>query len=216
VPCLYVVNGVMSASARTTAGGGIALQFPYREALVDDLKQEIPPRFRHWDRDAKCWLILGAYAPAAVDLLLSHYPHAEIPPSYGRQSPAMVIEVAPPLPVLEPHPHDQPPLDPLVAIISCPRCGERHERPVRVVAQAAETVAKNESITPELTAICPSCRSLIVLAFWPAAAAATVALRPLMTSPRRWPRASVATAPSRRTTSWMPPVVTASAPPGWR
>jgi hypothetical protein len=47
-------DGMMVASARATPfGGEVELRFPYRPALVDDLKQEIPARFRRWDADEK-------------------------------------------------------------------------------------------------------------------------------------------------------------------
>jgi Zn ribbon nucleic-acid-binding protein len=167
----------MVASATTTAGGGVALQFPYREALVDELKEQIPPRFRRWDRDAKCWLVLGAYAPAAVHLLLEHFPRAAVPDDAPRRLPSSPARTekpfpVPPLVVEASTAPDDPARDRLVASVRCPTCHERHDQPVRVVAETSLTVATRETITPELVSVCPACNTLAVVAFHPAAAQA--------------------------------------------
>jgi hypothetical protein len=172
-------NG-MSARATTTAGGGVALQFPYREALVDELKEQIPARFRAWDPADKTWRIMGSYAPVAVALLLTHFPRAEVPADQPRRivsTPARTetpLTIVPPLP-----PHvpvstepDDPDRDTLTISVRCPKCHERHDQPVRVVAEASLTVAKRGTIPPELVAVCPQCSTLAVVAFFPAVAAA--------------------------------------------
>ena len=45
-------------------------------------------------------------------------------------------------------------------------------KPIRVVVQSSATVAKRESITPELVSICPACSCLMIVAFFPAVAVA--------------------------------------------
>jgi hypothetical protein len=159
------------ASARMTAFGELEIRAAYSDRtqlLVDDLKESIPARFRRWDPHEKVWRILGVYADTALDLLTAHYPHAALPGdrvtvlqkrNAARQVPA------PPLPVPEIAPiagDDQPERDRLVASVRCPRCGERHDQPVRVVTPAAATVARRESITPELVHVCPNprCKTL--------------------------------------------------------
>ena len=165
------------ASATRTAGGGVALQFPYREDLVDDLKEQIPARFRHYDRDAKCWLILGAYAPTAVALLLEHFPRADVPGDAPRRmtlrvpsTPARTEPPATPGPALivVPPPADDPP--PLIATIVCPRCQTRLAQPIRVRAQSAEVVAKREQPPAEFVLVCPGCQRVLVVGVAPALA----------------------------------------------
>jgi hypothetical protein len=165
-----------TARARETAfGGEVELRFPYREALVDDLKREIPGRFRRWDADEKRWLILGAYAPAAVDLLLEYFPNAQVPGDQPRRLPSTPARTAkPPTPVplppipfpVAPDPNDQP--APLVASVRCPRCHTRYEQAIRVVAESSRTVAKQERPPAEFLTVCPRCNELVVVGFVPA------------------------------------------------
>jgi hypothetical protein len=139
-----------AASARMTAFGEVELVFPYREALVDDLKQEIPARFRRWDPDDKVWRVMGAYAPAAIDLLLEHFPRAEVPGAAPwrireriRSSPARTEPPSPlPLPPIAVAPSpapEEPERDRLVASVRCPKCHQRHDQPIRVVVQTSAT-----------------------------------------------------------------------------
>ena len=167
------------ASAQKTAFGDYELTFPFCQALVDDLKTEIPARYRKWDPDDRVWRILGAYAPAAIDLLLEYFPNAEIPGDHVRPGRLMARTerpaVAVPLPSLgaaintEP---DRPELDHLTASVRCPKCRQRYDQPIRAIAEASLTVAKRETITPELISVCPSCNTLAVVAFFPAVAGA--------------------------------------------
>jgi hypothetical protein len=168
----------MIASASRTAFGEIELRFPYRPALVDDLKSEIPRRFRRWDAEEKVWRVMGAYAPAAVNLLLLHFPRAEVPDDQPRRivsTPARTEAPPAPLPPLAvpaaPAP-DDPDRDTLTISVRCPTCRRRHDQPVRVVAEASRTVARRGTIPPELVAVCPQCSTLAVVAFFPAVAAA--------------------------------------------
>lgn len=163
------------ASARETAFGEVELLCPFREGLVEALK-EIPGRFRSWDPDEKVWRVREPHAQVAVDLLVEHFPGATVPAAYRRIAPVIVKEPPPaPLPPIVPLRRTRsahPELDHLVASVQCPRCPERYEQPIRVVAETSLTVAKRERITPELIAICPHCSCLAVVAFWPAAAGA--------------------------------------------
>jgi hypothetical protein len=46
----------MTASARTIAFGELEIRIPYSEQtrlLVDDLKEQIPARFRRWDGEER-------------------------------------------------------------------------------------------------------------------------------------------------------------------
>jgi hypothetical protein len=171
----------MRASATKTTGGGVALQFPYSEALIAALKDQIPPIGRRYDRDAKCWLILGAYAPTAVNLLLEPFPAAQVPddapqrlsstPARTEKPPVATEPVPLPPIVVEPPPVDElPPLDPLLAIVPCPnpKCRKQYEQSVCVAAETSRTVAKAERPPAEFVGICPSCGTLIVIGFAPA------------------------------------------------
>jgi len=173
------------ASATMTAFGEVEIRTPYSDRtmlLVDDLKQEIPARFRRWDAEDKVWRVLGAYAPTAIDLLLEHFPSAEVPDDQPRRRPIVVARTErpvdaprPPLPPLiveTPAANDQTPLDPVLAIVPCPKCHQRYQQPIRVTAETSMTIAKRDRFTPEFVAVCPSCHTLAVVAFWPAAAPA--------------------------------------------
>jgi hypothetical protein len=169
------------ASATRTAFGEVALTVPYAggEDLREALKTEIPSYYRRWDKDEKRWLILGAFGEQAISLLLEHYPGAEVPDDRPRRRPSTPArterppEPALPLPpiLIEPRPADeQPELDHLVASVRCPRCHKRHDQPVRVMAESSLTVAKSERPPAEFIAICPSCNSLVAVAFYPTVA----------------------------------------------
>ena len=165
-------------STRETAfGGEIELWIPFAggEELREALKDAIPKRFRTWDPDNKVWRVMGAYAPTAIDLLLEHFPAAEVPDDAPRRLPSTPARTEkPPAPLPLPpldvatSANDQTSLDPLLAIVPCPTCGHRHEQPLRVVAETSLTVTKRESITPELVAVCPGCHTLAVVSFFPA------------------------------------------------
>jgi hypothetical protein len=171
------------ATATMTAFGEVELTFPFDADLVDDLKSEIPARFRAWDKDEKVWRVIGAYAPTAIDLLLEYFPSAEVPDDRPRRMSSSLARTErlpvpprsplPPLIVETRSPDHQRPLDPLLAIIACPRCQARYTQPIRVVAASSMTVAKRETMAPELVAVCPNCTSLAVVAFYPAAAPAS-------------------------------------------
>jgi hypothetical protein len=166
----------VTASATMTTSGEIELAFPYSPELVEALKQTIPFRNRKWDPAGKTWRVLGAYGPAAIDLLLAHFPTAEIPgdriprasASVAREDPTRVP--LPPLPPLIAEVStevDQPELDHLVASVRCPRCHTRHEQPIRIVAETSRRVAKREKTPPEMVSVCPTCNTLAVVAFLP-------------------------------------------------
>src|SRR5687767_1093092 len=115
----------------------------------------------------------------AIDLLLKHFPAAEVPGNRVRRAPSSPVGIdrppapLPPLPPLiaEASPEaDQPERDHLVASIRCPGCHVRHEQPIRVLAQTSAKVAKQEMVTPELIVVCPTCNTLAVVSFSPAAA----------------------------------------------
>jgi hypothetical protein len=166
------------ASATLTAFGEVELRIPYTaEDLRETLKAEIPKRHRTWDPDAKIWRVTGAYREQAITLLLEYFPRAEVPGDQPRRVPASSARTArpaplPPLPPLtvELDADDQPEPGPLVASIRCPRCGKRHEQPVRVVTESDRTVAKQERPPAEFVATCPACSCVVIVSFWPAAA----------------------------------------------
>jgi len=168
------------ASARETAfGGEIELRFPFCQELVDALKSEIPGRSRKWDKADRVWRVQGVHAPAAIDLLLEHFPGAEVPHDAPRRKPSTPARTEkptprPPLPplIVEPPANDQPPLAPLVAIIPCPTCHKRYEQPIRVVAETSLAIARAEKTAPELLAVCPHCATLAIVSLWPAPASA--------------------------------------------
>jgi hypothetical protein len=164
----------MRASARATAfGGEIELRFPFCQELVDALK-ELPVRSRKWDKADRVWRVQGVHAPTAIDLLLAHFPSAQVPGDAPRRRPSTPARTEtpaprPPRPPASPRSAaDQAPLAPLLAVIACPRCHVRREQPIQVVAQSAEVVAKRETITPEFIAVCGNCTDLLVIGFVPA------------------------------------------------
>ncbi len=69
--------------ATRTAFGEAVLTWPYCPAMLDDLKATIPYRFRNWDPARKVWTIDPAYADLAIEILLHHFPTAEMPRRSG-------------------------------------------------------------------------------------------------------------------------------------
>ena len=174
------------ASATETAfSGEIEIRCPFSAAFVDALKEAIPARHRRWDPDDVVWCITGPHVGSAVDLLLAHFPAANVPDAYASRVPATVTSR--PIPPVPPVPREQMPpaktgatLAPreadaslVVAHISCPRCHAPFEQLLRVTA-ASSTHAVQRPITPELLAICPSCQTLAVVSVVPAAVAEAV------------------------------------------
>ena len=176
-----VATNAHRASARKTAfGGEIELRFPFCQDLIDALK-ELPSRSRKWDMHDGVWRVQGVHAPAAIALLLEHFPNAEVPSDQVRPG-RLVARTErlptprpplPPLIVATRAPDDQPALDPLLAVVACPTCHTRYTQPVRVIAETSLTVAKRETMAPELVAVCPSCTTVAVVAFYPTAAPVT-------------------------------------------
>jgi hypothetical protein len=72
---------------RLTAFGEVVLRFPFSEALVDDLKDGIPYRFRTYEPRSKEWTVESTYADLAVRLLLRHFPAAEVPARWRYRAP---------------------------------------------------------------------------------------------------------------------------------
>lgn len=165
------------ASARATPFGDLELRFPFCQDLVDDLKSEIPAPQRRWDREEGRWLVSERFTPEAVALLLSYFPRAEVPPEFA---PARRV-VTPPAPppsadldaalakLIPPPAPDAGDLAPIIAVIPCPKCGQRREQPVRVVAESSVMVARSERPAAEMVSVCPSCKFLAVVSFHPAA-----------------------------------------------
>jgi hypothetical protein len=164
------------AIARQVAaiGGELELRFPFDQDLVDELKLAVPARHRHWDKEAKVWRVAGAYAQAAIDILIEHHPTAEVPATYARSKPTVIRrprrEPALPVPYLE-HPAAAP--CQLTATVTCPKCHHPYQQQIGVTAETSAKAAKH-TITPELVSVCPSCNTLAVVAFHPLTAAASV------------------------------------------
>lgn len=70
-----------------TAFGEVVLRFPFLDALVTDIKDAVPFRFRAYDSQTKQWTIDAAYADVAIRLLLRHFPNASVPPRWRFRSP---------------------------------------------------------------------------------------------------------------------------------
>lgn len=68
-----------TAHCRLTAFGEAVLSFPFSAELVDALKTSIPSRFRSYDPRHKSWMIGPEYVDLAVEILLEHFPDAEVP-----------------------------------------------------------------------------------------------------------------------------------------
>src|SRR5829696_5213874 len=143
------------ASARETGeGGAVELRFPFDRDLVDALKTEAPAFCRRWDANEKVSRVMSAYAETALDLLTAHFPNAELPEDrVSVRQPRKAARQRTPQSVPEIVPiagDDATERDALVASIHCPHCGTRRDRPMRVVTQAAATIACRETITPEV------------------------------------------------------------------
>lgn len=62
----------------TRVGSKVTIEAPYIRLLIDDLKK-IPPRYRSWDPDRKIWTVWDPYTTAAIDIVKSYIPNAELP-----------------------------------------------------------------------------------------------------------------------------------------
>jgi hypothetical protein len=62
-----------------TAFGEGRANWPYCPRMLEDLKAAIPFRYRDWDPTHKVWTIDPAYVHVAIDVLLRHFPDAEVP-----------------------------------------------------------------------------------------------------------------------------------------
>jgi hypothetical protein len=191
------------ASATLTPFGEVELTFPFNRELVDDLKTEIPKQHRSFDGETKAWRVMGMYRETAINLLLEHFPRAEVPNDQPRRRPALAARTEkppatqrPPLPPLDVAPTaepDDPERDHLVACIRCPMCGKRHDQPVRVVASPSLAVAKQERPPAELIHVCPGCSTLGACYRYPGRIGGDVRERG---SPRRRRRARFDTRPT--------------------
>jgi hypothetical protein len=74
-----MAHSTRQAQCRLTAFGEVVLTFPYRASLVADLKDEVPYRYRAFDKTLKTWTVWGGYEDVAVSLLLAHFPDADVP-----------------------------------------------------------------------------------------------------------------------------------------
>jgi hypothetical protein len=180
------------AAARETGFGEVELRFPFSRDLVDDLKTEIPARHRRYDPAERLWYVTEPHLTAAVALLIAYYPGAQVPEVYRRPAPVVVTDAPwwddpareqPPPPAIDAAlagliPAPAPEADelaPIVILVPCPKCHAPYEQTIRVVAESSGTVAKRETMAPELVSICPhpQCRTLAVVSFYPALAAAS-------------------------------------------
>lgn len=53
--------------------GGVRLLTPYSSDFIDALKQAVPFRSLHWDREAKSWIVKQPYVEAALDVASDYY-----------------------------------------------------------------------------------------------------------------------------------------------
>jgi hypothetical protein len=51
--------------------------------MIDDLKAAIPYPFRDWNPARKVWTVAPAYADLALEILLHHFPTADVPGRSG-------------------------------------------------------------------------------------------------------------------------------------
>jgi hypothetical protein len=68
-----------TARCRLSAFGEAVLAFPFRAALVDDLKAGVPYRYRDYNPTTMEWTVQPEYADFATALLLEHFPDADVP-----------------------------------------------------------------------------------------------------------------------------------------
>jgi hypothetical protein len=80
---------------RIDAGGNARLYTPYHPNLITDLKAAVPWRFRAWNKERGCWVVLEPFGDTAlrvvnryydvelIDRRLSSSPPSRAPPSYG-------------------------------------------------------------------------------------------------------------------------------------
>jgi hypothetical protein len=172
-------DGVNTATAErpsaqeTALGWETELRVRFARDLVDTLKQEVPARYRRWDADEKVWRVTGVFVERAIHLVVEHFPNADLAGDgvavVQERTPGRRLPL-PPLPVPGVAPAagaDQPERDSLVICVQCPTYGQRHDRPVQVVAQASAAVAKQER-PPAKPRICPACHTLKIVSFFPA------------------------------------------------
>ena len=60
-----------------------------------------------------------------------------------------------------------PSIDPVVALISCPKCHDEASVPLRVTAVSVRRAAR-QPIPPQMIRVCPNCRALLVVSLHPA------------------------------------------------
>jgi hypothetical protein len=167
-----------AASVRETAfGGEIELRFPFCQDLVDALKSAIPGRSRAWDKADRVWRVHGAHAATAIDLLLEHFPNAEVPGDRVRPGRLIAGTETPPaslpVPVVLPAPSAivaETPPEFLTTILGCPTCSARLEQYVRVTVATGERIARTEAPPAEFAVVCSGCRGLLIVSFAPAVA----------------------------------------------
>jgi hypothetical protein len=70
-----------TARCRLSAFGEAVLTFPFNRALVNDLKDGIPYRYREYNPTTKEWTVQPEYLDYAISLLLQHFPDADVPAS---------------------------------------------------------------------------------------------------------------------------------------
>jgi hypothetical protein len=58
-------------------------------------------------------------------------------------------------------------VDPLVGLVSCPKCHDGASVPLRVTAVSARRAAR-QPIPPQMIRVCPNCRALLVISLSPA------------------------------------------------
>jgi hypothetical protein len=193
-----------ASARETAFTGELELRFPFNEQLKEALKEAIPRRYLRWDPEEKVWRVTEPHQAAAIALLLEYFPSAQVPDTYARRVAPEVTPAADdgppweeepwwdtparpaPKPAPKPTPKGEPvvvvpppaptsdDLAPLVAVVPCPKCGDQREQPVRVVAETSTTVARQERPPAEMLSVCERCRTLAVVAFFPAVASAVV------------------------------------------
>lgn len=67
------------AQAQRTAFNEVELRFPFHAELVELLKSQIPYRSREYVPSTKTWRIGDGFQDLALDLLLRHFPDADVP-----------------------------------------------------------------------------------------------------------------------------------------
>ncbi|KAF1084853.1 DnaJ domain protein [Sporotomaculum syntrophicum] len=60
-----------------TYSGDVLIKMPYVQALINELKDEIPWQYRQWDRVEKVWRIDKYYKDEALEIIENYFPDAE-------------------------------------------------------------------------------------------------------------------------------------------